>query len=378
MPTNAQTNITPVVEELYAEDAPEILSQWQLMYRRFRKHRLAVAGGIVLAIFYLVAIFAPFIAPYEPYQRHGGYQHAPPQMIHFRDENGFSWRPFVHPQKQTLDMETLQRIYTTDQSKRVYLNFFVRGSEYRLLGLIKSNIHLFGSADGTPIFLFGTDNLGRDLFSRIMYGSQISLSIGLVGVFISLILGLILGGLSGLLGGWVDSAIQRTIEILMSIPSIPLWMALSAALPPHWPQIRVYFGITVILSVLGWTGIARVVRGKFLALREEDYVLAARTFGASNWRIIVRHLIPSFMSYVIVNVTLSVPGMIMGETALSFLGLGMQAPAVSWGVLLQDAQNIRSVALYPWLLIPGIFVVIVVLAFNFLGDGLRDAADPYS
>jgi len=275
-------------------------------------------------------------------------------------------------------METLQRIYTTDQSKRVYLNFFVRGSEYRLLGLIKSDIHLFGSADGTPIFLFGTDNLGRDLFSRIMYGSQISLSIGLVGVFISLILGLILGGLSGLLGGWVDSAIQRTIEILMSIPSIPLWMALSAALPPHWPQIRVYFGITVILSVLGWTGIARVVRGKFLALREEDYVLAARTFGASNWRIIVRHLIPSFMSYVIVNVTLSVPGMIMGETALSFLGLGMQAPAVSWGVLLQDAQNIRSVALYPWLLIPGIFVVIVVLAFNFLGDGLRDAADPYS
>ncbi len=356
----------------------QVLSQWQLMKLRFLQHRIAVVALIVLALFYLAAIFAPLVAPYGPHIRHRSYQNAPPQIIRFWDEDGFSLRPFFFDQEQTLDMSTLTRMYTLDTSERKYLRFFVNGHPYKLLGFIPADIHLFGSEDGTPIFLFGTDNLGRDLFSRVMYGSQISLSIGLVGVFLSLVLGLILGGISGLLGGHVDNVIQRAIEILMSIPSIPLWMALSAALPPHWPQIRVYFGITVILSILGWTGVARVVRGKFLSLREEEFVLSARTFGASNFEIIYRHLIPSFMSYVIVNVTLSVPGMIMGETALSFLGLGMRAPAVSWGTLLQDAQNIRTVALQPWLMIPGLFVVFVVLAFNFVGDGLRDAADPYS
>lgn len=366
-------------EELYEEgQEPPVLSQWQLIRRRFLRHRVAVGALVVLAVFYLVALFAPVISPYQPYQRFRQYQYAPPQGIYFRDEAGFSWRPFFYNQVQTLDMSTLERTYEEDTSERHYLYFFVRGAQYRFLGLIPWDIHLFGSRDGTPIFLMGADGMGRCLLTRILYGSQISLSIGLVGVFLSLVLGLILGGLSGLLGGVVDSLIQRGIEILMSIPSIPLWMALSAALPPHWPQVRVYFGITVILSILGWTGVARVVRGKFLSLREEDYVLAARTFGSNSFEIITRHLIPAFMSYVIVNVTLSVPGMIMGETALSFLGLGMQAPAVSWGVLLQDAQNIRSVAMHPWLLLPGVFVVLVVLAFNFLGDGLRDAADPYA
>lgn len=354
------------------------LSQRQLIWRRFRRHKLANLSLVVLIILYVVTVFAPFVAPSDPHRRFTSSVYAPPQRIRWRSEDGFSLRPFVYDYKMTSDPETWQRVYTEDTTKKRYLKLFVRGDTHSVIGTYKSDLHLFGAIDGKPVFLLGTDEMGRDLFSRVMYGSRISLTIGLVGVFLSLALGLLLGGISGLVGGKVDTIIQRIIEVLMSVPSIPLWMALSAALPPHWSQLKVYFGITVILSIVGWTGVARVVRGKFLALREEEFVLAARSFGASHWEIVIRHLIPSFMSYVIVTVTLSVPGMIMGETSLSFLGLGMQAPAISWGTLLQDAQNIRSVALYPWLLTPGIFVIIVVLAFNFLGDGLRDAVDPYS
>ncbi len=353
------------------------LSQWQLMRRKFMKHNLAKVAGIILIVFYIIALFAPFISPYDPNQRYRKYVYAPTHKIHFTDEKGFSFRPFVYEFERSRNPKTWQRIYKEDKDKRMPIKFFVNGSKYNFLGLFESDLHLFAT-EKEPIFLFGTDKLGRDLFSRILYGSRISLTVGLVGVFISLILGLIMGGISGIYGGTIDSIIQRIVEILMSVPKIPLWMGLSAALPPHWPQLKVYFGITVILSIVGWTGLARVVRGKFLSLREEEFVLAARTFGANRWWLITRHLIPSFLSYIIVSVTLAIPGMILGETALSFLGLGLRAPAISWGVLLQESQNIRSIALQPWLMLPGVFVIIIVLAFNFLGDGLRDAADPYS
>jgi len=354
------------------------LSQWQLMHRRFFRHRLAIIAILVLGIFYLGALFAPMISPYNPNKRFTTHVYAPPTQLQFFDENGFRFLPFIYGRKMVLDPDTWQRVYQEDTSKRYDIRLFVRGDPYKFLGLFEMDFHFFGVDGPEPLFLFGTDGMGRDLFSRIFHGSTISLTIGLVGVFLSLVIGLILGSISGLLGGIVDTIIQRIIEILMSIPQIPLWMALSAALPPHWPMIQVYFGITIILSILGWTGVARVVRGKFLALREEEFVLAAKTFGASQRWIITKHLIPSFLSYVIVQVTLSIPGMILGETALSFLGLGLRSPAISWGVLLQEAQNIRSVALHPWLMIPGFFVIVVVLSFNFIGDGLRDAADPYS
>jgi peptide/nickel transport system permease protein len=360
------------------EIAPERRSQWQIIWRRFRKHRVAVAAGIILIVFYVVAVFAEFFSPYEPTQRFPQFQYAPPQRIRFFGGEGWNFVPHAYEYEKSEDPRTWQRIYVPNPDKKVGVGFLVRAWEYRLLGLIPTDIHLFGPKGDYPVFLLGTDSLGRDLFSRIIYGSRISLTVGLVGVFLSLVLGLIFGGISGLAGGAVDTFIQRMIETLLSIPQIPLWMALSAALPPTWPQIGVYFGITVILSVVGWTGVARVVRGKFLSLREEDFVAASRTFGAGQTWIITRHLIPSFMSYVIVHITLSIPGMILGETALSFLGLGLRAPAISWGVLLQQAQNIRSVALHPWLLIPGIFVIVVVLSFNFVGDGFRDAVDPYS
>jgi len=364
-------------KEISAEEKLYVASQWQLMWRKFIKHKLAIFGGGVLAVFYIVAIFCEFFSPYDIYKRYTKYIYCPPQRIHFFDEKGnFYFRPFVYGVKRKIDPKTFRRGYIEDKTKKYPIYFFVHGHKYKFWGLFKTDIHLFGVKEGV-IFLFGTDKLGRDLFSRNIYASRISLSIGLVGVAISFVLGSLLGGISGYYGGVADTIIQRIIEFLICIPTIPLWMALSAALPPRWSPIKVYFSITVILSIVGWAGLARVVRGKFLELREEDFVMAAKISGASEQRIITRHLLPSFLSYLIVSITLSIPNMILGETALSFLGLGIRPPAVSWGALLKDAQNVRTVALHPWLLIPGLFVIITVLAFNFLGDGLRDAADPY-
>jgi len=353
-------------------------SQWRLMWWRFRKHRLAVGAGLVILFLYLVAAFCEFLAPYTLEARDIAYSYAPPQRLHFFGEDGFHLRPFVYGLKSARHPETLRKIYVEDRSRRYPIRFFVRGEPYRLLGLIPTDIHLFGVDEGGTVFLLGTDALGRDMLSRVIYGARISLTIGLLGVTLSFVLGLIIGGISGYVGGWVDNLIQRLIEIIRSFPSIPLWMALSAALPAHWPPLRIYFGITIVLSFIGWTGLARQVRGKILALREEDFATAARLCGASQWRVLWRHLLPSFMSHIIVSLTLAVPGMILGETALSFLGLGLRPPVTSWGVLLKEAQNVQAVALHPWLLTPVVFVVITVLAFNFVGDGLRDAADPYA
>ena len=346
------------------------------MWRKFRKHKLAILGGTVLLIFYLMALFCGLFSPYNMRKRHTSHIYTPPQRIHFFDQEGFHLWPFVYGLELTRDPKSLRRIYTVDKTKKYPIYFFVHGDLYKFWNLFETDIHLFGVKEGI-MFLFGTDELGRDLFSRNLYAARISLSIGLVGVAISFILGSMLGGISGYYGGTVDVIIQRIIEYLLSIPRIPLWMALAAALPPDWPAIKVYFGITIILSTVGWCGLARVVRGKLLELRELDFVTAAKVAGAADGRIITSHLLPSFSSYLIVNVTLSVPGMILAETALSFLGIGIRPPAVSWGTLLKSAQNVHTLDAHPWLLIPAVFVIIVVLAFNFLGDGLRDAADPY-
>ena len=353
-----------------------LASQWQLMWRKLRRHRLALVGATVLALLYLVAIFAEFFAPHDLFQRHNDFINAPPHRVRVLDE-GRVRLPFVYPLVQTRNEVTLRREYTADTTRRLTLALFVRGDPYKLWGIFRTDVHFFGTRGGEA-FLLGTDRLGRDMLSRVIHGARISLSIGLLGVFISFVLGCILGGISGYYGGTPDLIVQRAIEFILSIPTIPLWMALSAALPANWPALRVYFAITVILALQGWAGLARVVRGKLLELREEDFVMAARIAGEGAGDIIRRHLLPSFMSYLIVNITLAIPGMILGETALSFLGLGLRPPVVSWGVLLKDAQNFRTVSIHPWLLIPGIFVVVTVLMFNFLGDGLRDAADPYT
>jgi peptide/nickel transport system permease protein len=358
-----------------------VAPQWKLMYWKFRRHRMAVVSVFVLAAFYLVATFCEFVAPYNPETFSTRYTLAPPTRVHLFDTNGTFRGPFVYGTTRTRDPETLRPTFVEDTSTLYPLGFFVSGTPYKLWGTFNSELHLYGIAaplEEQAVFLLGADRLGRDVFSRIVYGSRISLSIGLVGVFLSLILGIILGGISGYYGGLADNIIQRVIEFIRSVPHIPLWMGLSAALPANWPVVWVYFGITVILSLIGWTGMARVVRGRFLALREEDFVLAARLLGASEMRIILRHMVPSFLSYIIAALTLAVPNMILAETGLSFLGLGLRAPAISWGVLLQEAQNLSSVALAPWVLLPAAAVVISILAFNFLGDGLRDAADPYS
>ena len=353
-----------------------LASQWQLMFWRLKKHKLAMLGGGILLLLYAMAAFAPFIAPYGPQER-TQYLYLFPQRVHFLDQGRL--HPYVYGLNKERDPDTLALRFTIDQSRKHYLRFFVHGSSYRLFGLFRTDIHLFGIEDGDMrVFLFGTDNLGRDLFSRTVRAASLSLSIGIVGVALSFVLGVLLGGISGYYGGVADTIIQNAIAFLSATPTIPLWMGLSAALPPQWPVVKVYFGITVILSFIGWTGLARVVRGKILQLREEAFVEAARLSGSSSARIMFSHLLPSCMSYLIVSITLAVPGMILGETALSFLGLGLREPAVSWGVLLQQAQNVRTVVLYPWLMIPVIFVVVTALAFNFLGDGLRDAADPYA
>ncbi len=354
-----------------------IASQWSLMWWKFKRHRLAIVSGAVLLVLYVLAGFCEFIAPYDLTERHRRYVYTPPQRIRlFHD--GRIMRPFVYGLERSVDAETLRKSYSENRSAVFPLRFLTRGHEYRFWDLFPTDVHLFGVDEGGTAFLLGTDRLGRDMLSRIVYGSRISLSIGLIGVTLSLLLGVILGGVSGYYGGTTDNLIQRFIEMLRSFPTIPLWMALSAALPAQWPPLRIYFGITVILSLVGWTGLARVVRGKLLALREEDYAMAARVAGATEARIIAGHLIPAFMSHIIVTVTLAIPGMILAETALSFLGLGLRPPVTSWGVLLQEAQNVRTVALHPWLLLPVLFVIVTVLAFNFIGDGLRDAADPYA
>lgn len=363
----------PTVHEALAdyEESVFYASQWRLIWVKFRKHRLAVIGTVVVILYYLVAVLNGFFSPYLPNERNTEYIYCPPQRIRLA-----GLRPYVYGLTQTEDPMSFRRIYTEDRSQVYYLRFFVRGGQYKILGLIRSDLHLYGVEDG-PIFVFGTDKLGRDLFTRNLSSASISLSIGLVGVTLAFFLGCLIGGISGFYGGLADNIIQRVIEFLRSIPTIPLWMALSAALPPQWPALRIYFGITIILSLVSWSGLARIVRGKLLELREEDYVMAAMLSGASDARIIGRHLLPGFMSYLIVDITFSIPDMIIGETALSFLGLGLRPPVVSWGVMLQDAQNIRTISQQPWLLIPAAFIVVLVLMFNFVGDGMRDAADPY-
>ncbi len=356
----------------------ETASQWQLMWWKFLDHKLAVISTAVVILLLLIAAFAEFVAPQDPYIHRSQFVNAPPQVIRFWDENGFSLRPFVHDYERERDMRTLRTIYTFDTDSRIYLRFFVEGTEYELFSLIPSSVRLFGTESGEPVFLFGADRLGRDLFSRVIYGTRISMTIGFIGVVLSFVLGITIGGLAGYYGGIIDTIVQRIIELLMSIPTIPLWMGLAAAVPRDWSNVQVYFAITIILSLIGWTNLARVVRSQFLSLREEDFVMAAQLMGASKFRVVFLHMLPSFISYVIAAVTLAIPTMILTETALSFLGLGLRPPTISWGVLLQEAQNIRSVALTPWLMIPGLFVVIAVLSLNFVGDGLRDAADPYT
>lgn len=374
----AEVEVEAKVEEL-AGRSIRLLTHRQLVLMRFRKNRLALVGLGILALLYLMALLCEFIAPYDPNRRFQGNVHIPPTRLHIRTAEGTLAAPFYYKVERKTDPSTFERTYKEDTSQRFPLKLFVRGDKYELWGLIPLDLHLFGADDPTaPLFIFGADAMGRDLLSRIIYGSRISLSIGLVGVFASLLIGLILGGVSGYYGGLVDNVVQRVIELIRSIPTIPLWMGLAAALPTNWPQLRVYLGITVILSFVGWTTLARVIRGKFLALREEDYVLAALQAGARPFFVIREHLLPSFMSYILVHLTLAIPGMIIGETGLSFLGLGLVAPTISWGVLLKDAQKVQEVALHPWVLIPAIFVLITVMAFNFFGDGLRDAADPYS
>ncbi len=354
----------------------EVATQWQLMWWKFRKHKLAMFGGALVLFFYLLAIFAEFFAPVNYTTYNEQYVYAPPQMIRFFREGKLA--PYVYGYKFERDPISYKKTWALDESVIIPLRFFNRGDTYKFWGLFDANLHLVGPVNAEdPFYLLGSDKSGRDIFSRIIYSARISLTVGLVGVFLSLTIGILVGGTSGLVGGRVDNLIQRLIEILISIPNLPIMLALAAMVPLTWSTLSVYFMITVILSLLGWMGMARVVRSKFLALREEDFIMAAQLDGVPRGRMITKHMLPSFLSHIIASVTLAIPGMILGETALSFLGLGLRPPVVSWGVMLQDTNKVAVLAIYPWLLFPAVAVIIVVLALNFLGDGLRDAADPY-
>ncbi len=353
-------------------------SQYQLMLARFKKHRVATVSVYLLAVLYIIAIFAPFVAPYTQLQRFADYAYAQPSRARIMDAEGNFHLPFIYGRERKLDKKTFTYTFEEDPSTRYPIRLFAPGESYRLFGVIPTNRHLFGVEGDQPFFLLGSDELGRDLFSRIIHAARVSLFIGFAGVLISFVLGIVLGGISGYWGGVVDTVIQRFIEFIMSIPQIPLWMALSAAIPREWSGIQKFFAITIVLSFVGWTGLARVVRGKIISLREEDYVMAARISSATPMQIIFRHLLPGLTSYLVVHLTMAVPFMILGETTLSFLGLGITAPDVSWGSLLREAQDVNVIANYPWLLAPVGFIMLAVILFNFIGDGLRDAADPYS
>lgn len=361
------------------ESAYDVASQWQLMWWKFTRHHVAVVAGIIILLLYFIALFCEILAPADPNKNSAAYKYMPPQSIHLFAHDGWSFSPHVHGFSSKVDPRSFRRTYEEDPKKIVPIGLFVRGDRYSIWGLFSWDRHLIGPVNPRdPFFLLGSDRLGRDNLSRILYGTRISMSVGLVGVTISLVLGLILGGISGYYGGHVDKIIQRLVEFLRSMPTIPLWMGLAAAIPLEWPPLYVYLIITALLSLIGWTSLAREVRGKVMALKGEDFVVAARLDGVKESRIITRQILPSFASHIIAVTTLAIPEMILAETALSFLGIGLQPPVVSWGVLLREAQNVNTVATAPWLLWPGLAVVIAVLSFNFLGDGLRDAADPYA
>ncbi|MEO6623267.1 MAG: ABC transporter permease [Burkholderiaceae bacterium] len=368
---------TPIVSSRMA-----VASQWQLVWWAFKRHRLAMVGLIVTAVLYIIAVVPGFFAVNDPSQQNARAAFHPPQALHLIDssaDGGWSIRPYIHPYVLKRDPTTLAAVYQEDAGRKVYLQMFATGYEYSVLGLFSSKIHLFASENTRqPLFFFGADRLGRCVYSRMMVGTQISLSVGLVGVLLALTIGIILGGISRYYGGRLDFVIQRVIELVLSLPTIPIWLAASAAVPQNWPATLNYFMITLILSLTGWAQLARVVRGRFLSLRTEEFVTAARLDGASEGRIIFRHMLPSFASHIIASISLAIPAMILAETSLSFLGLGLQPPTISWGVLLREAQNIRSIATAPWLFAPGAAVVVAVIALNFLGDGLRDASDPYN
>ncbi len=358
-------------------DAYYAASQWHLMWRKLKKHKLAQISIAILGILYIQALLGQFIAPQGLTSYSSKYKDCPPTRVHLFDTDGRFIGPFVYGVTSERDPETLRKIFVEDTDAIYPIRLFAEGESYRFLGLFETNRHLFGVEEEGALFIFGTDSMGRDIFSRIVLGSRVSLTIPLAGVTLSFLLGLVIGSISGYFGGLTDTIIQRIIEIIRSFPTLPLWMALSAAIPARVPVVQMYLMITIILSMISWTGLARVVRSKFISLREEDYVMAARIGGVGDRKIITSHLIPSFISYLIVDMTLGIPSMIIGETSMSFLGLGIRSPATSWGVLLQEAQEIQNVALYSWRLIPLVYVIVAVLAFNFLGDGLRDAADPY-
>lgn len=354
----------------------EVASQWKLMWWKFRKHKLAMASAVIVLIAYAVAVFAEFTSPVASTTYNKGYVNAPPQWPHFFQPN----KPavYVNALKFETDPKSHKRTWTIDEETVVPLGFFVKGEPYKLWGLVPGDIHLIGSTDPqAPFYMLGSDALGRDVLSRIIYGSRVSLTVCLVGATLSLILGVLLGGIAGFMGGWVDNLIQRLSEILTTVPTLPLWLALAAVVPLDWSPLRVYFMITLILALIQWVWLGRVVRGRLMALREEDFITAAILDGVSRRRLVARHMIPSMMSHIIASFTLSIPGLILAETALSFLGLGLRPPVVSWGVMLQETQQVGVIANFPWMLFPGLAVFMMVVTLNFLGDGLRDAADPY-